>query len=76
MTWMIVLIVVMLFLLIHVNDFFIAIWVYLGPRVFTRQADGTFSRWQIAGQAVVVGIPALLTLGLFAGLIAATIRGM
>lgn len=75
MMWTVVLIVAVLFLLMHCHDIFTAIWIYLGPRAFTRRKDGRFSSWQIVGQVVVVGIPALLTLGLFASWISATIRG-
>ena len=76
MIWLIVLVAVPLFLLIHGHEIFIALWSDLGPRVFIRRADGTFSRWQIAGQIVVVGVPALLTICLFAGWIAQSIRGI
>ena len=46
------------------------LWVWRTPELgrwsFTRRPDGKFSRWQIAGQVLVVGFPGLLALCLFA----------
>ena len=74
MMWMIVLVVVVWFLLMHCHGIFTAIWIYLGPRVFTRRQDGTFSRWQIAGQILVVGGPALVCLGVIVSWLMGIIR--
>lgn len=48
----------------------------IGPWVFTRRPDGTFSRWQIAGQILVVGGPALVFLGMIVNWLMGTIRSI
>lgn len=34
----------------------------LGPWAFRRRADGTFSRWQIAGQILLIALASILCL--------------
>ena len=46
------------------------------PWAFTRRPNGTFSRWQIAGQILVVGGPTLVCLGMIVSWFAGIIRGM